>query len=105
MDYQYNEEFSTEKNIAIALYAIANEFKKFVDNNTDQSYAHSKVLEKELKPISIGINKLTKTIRTYKSSESDYRDHEESANLEAVVSQLQTIAEKLGSICYVIECK
>ena len=103
-EYKYNDELSVGKNIAIGVFAAANELKRLVDNNIDQLYCLSKTLEKELKDVSGKISNITKVIRAI-DLEKEESVSAQKISIEPLLRELDNIGSILSTICTVLESR
>jgi hypothetical protein len=100
-EYQYDDNISVAKNIAIALFAIANEIGNLVNNNSDQSKEIYELLKKEMDEISNRIRNLTDTIKLYLPTDDKKEVHNEiqsEINIAPIVYYLDIISKNLRSI-------
>ena len=100
-EYQYDGNISVAKNIAIALFAIANEMSNLVNNSSDQSKEIYELLKKELDEISNRIRNLTDTVKLYLPTDDKKEGHNEiqpEIDIDPIVYYLDVISENLRSM-------
>lgn len=93
--YSYDDNLSVAQNIATALYAIANELSRFVDNNSDQHGVALKQNDKRLAEISSKLQILNESVKTV----GDFIEPEKhSIDIGPVIQKIASIAENLDEI-------
>lgn len=93
-EYKYDEQASVAKNIATALFAIANELNRQSENQSQQSLGLNNMLKKELSGISDKITFLYDTIKTVSATNEEDENATKTRNAQ-VIEQLNNIAENL----------
>jgi hypothetical protein len=97
MEYQYDDQIPVDKNIAISLFAIANELKKSVDNNSDQFNCLYKLQEKAFGEILNRIRMLNDAISAF-SLIRDKSGDEKEIDVDIIAYYLCSISENLDLI-------
>lgn len=96
-EYKYDEQSSPAKNIATALFAIANELNRQSENQSQQSLGLNNMLKKELSGISDKITFLYDTIKTISATNEEDETATKIKNAQ-VVEQLNSITDNLKQI-------
>ena len=96
-EYNYEEQLPADKNIALALFAIANELSKLSENKSEQSLDLKNTLKKELSEIANKITFLYETVKSiYSANEKD--EVSEKTMTNRIVEQLNNISDRLDYI-------
>lgn len=97
-EYKYDEQSTPAKNIAMALFAIANELSRQSENQAQQALSLNTTLKKELPEISNKITHLYDTINNVYSTNENEKEKSENTRTLQILDQLSSIADNLKRV-------